>query len=179
MKTEKELRQDILATIAEKELREYWEVRAERMVPCSVVTCLKWRPTRKDLFQDNVQPRLTCRVLGVEMEFKNIDGYCHWQAAESQTKNIPGGVDGAGFSFGGEVAVGDGADEGGGRPGGAAGQGLMQAQGGGGLSGDAGQGGSGSSGSAGHGGGKRVKETNPGSEPELELEETAKKMAKK
>ena len=111
------------------------------------------------------------------MEFKNIDGYCHWQAAESQTENIPGGVDGAGFSFGGEVAVGDGADEGGGGPGGAAGQGLMQAQGGGGLSGDAGQGGSGSSGSAGHGGGKRVKETNPGPEPELE--EPAPKMAKK
>jgi hypothetical protein len=53
------LREDLLATIENDNVRAYWEVRAERHVPCSVVTNLKWRPTRKDLFQDNVQPQLT------------------------------------------------------------------------------------------------------------------------
>ena len=86
--------------------------------------------------------------------------HCRCTAAAGQGG---GGLRGDAGEGGGSSASGSGdADQGGGRPG---------------LSGDAGQGGSGSSGSAGHGGGKRAKETNPGSEPELE--EPAPKMAKK
>ena len=139
------LREDLLATIENDNVRAYWEVRAERHVPCSVVTNLKWRPTRKDLFQDNVQPQLTCKVLGVDMEFTNVGGYCHWQAAKGPSH---GWVDDDGLIHDDEF--GDGVKEGEGGPGGgaAASQGKDDGRKGEGKGGLAGEGGSGSSGSA-------------------------------
>jgi len=140
------LREDLRATIENDNVRAYWEVRAERHVPCSVVTNLKWRPTRKELFQDNVQPQLTCKVLGVDMEFTNVGGYCHWQAAKGPSPHR--WVDDDGVIHDDEF--GDGVKEGEGGPGGgaAACQGKDGGEKGEGEGGLAGEGGSGSSGSA-------------------------------